>query len=623
MKIESLTLERYGLFTDRVLTFRPDASLHVVFGANEAGKTSMLSAIGDLLFGFGHVTTYDFVKSPKPLRVGGAFRHSDGRLLIARRRKGTKNTLSGAHDEALPDDYLAPFVAGLTRADFNREFGLTAPALRQGGSDLLKAGGSLAETLAASSAGVALLAQRREALKAEADEMFTPRKSSRPFYLALDRHDAAASALKDAVVTRESLDGAEAAVVEARAQLDAFNATHAATGGDLARWQRTLRVRGKLARLDSLRAEIEAHADLPEIAPATLDAWRAALADDTMLADELRALDSADAVDAAAIAALAVDDDVLAAGPEIDALRERLGAVRKAIDDLPRRRQARQAAQDQLTDAARRLGLASHDEVLARQPTDAALAQARAAIDAAIRAAHDEAQSRERHARALREVADFEGEDAARTIADPEPLRQRLDALADVPALADRLRRDSSALALEQRQLAAAVAALDPHPGDVTTLAALPLPDHAVITAHARAAELADNEIDRLVEAIAAGDMALAATQAELTRLSGDGMVASKADLYIARQARDARLQALKAALDGDRAIRDARLADVAAASIGIDDITDRLLSDSERATLREAALARRDQQARERDASASHLTRLQARRDAVETSWQ
>ena len=44
MRFESLALERYGAFTDRVLTLRPDARLHVVLGANEAGKTSALNA---------------------------------------------------------------------------------------------------------------------------------------------------------------------------------------------------------------------------------------------------------------------------------------------------------------------------------------------------------------------------------------------------------------------------------------------------------------------------------------------------------------------------------------------------------------------------------------------------
>lgn len=115
MRIETLTLERYGIFTDRVLSFRPDAPLHVVLGANEAGKTSALSAIGDLLFGFGARTDYDFRHDSKTLRIGGAFRHADGRTLSVRRRKGNKNTLVDAADQPLPDTTLEPFLAGITR----------------------------------------------------------------------------------------------------------------------------------------------------------------------------------------------------------------------------------------------------------------------------------------------------------------------------------------------------------------------------------------------------------------------------------------------------------------------------------------------------------------------------
>lgn len=164
MKIERLDLERYGIFTDRSLTFRADTSLHVVLGPNEGGKTSALTAIGDLLFGFDPRSPYGFRHDSNKLRIGGAFRHSDGRLIEARRRKGTKNTLIDAGEQSLPDDTLAPLLGDLSRDTFGREFGLTAQALRDGGRDLLKAGGRLAETLAASSAGMTALSRIREQL---------------------------------------------------------------------------------------------------------------------------------------------------------------------------------------------------------------------------------------------------------------------------------------------------------------------------------------------------------------------------------------------------------------------------------------------------------------------------
>ena len=78
MRFESLVLERYGAFTDRALELREGAHLHVVLGANEAGKTSALNAIGDLLFGFGKTTNYDFLHDKTTLRVGARLRLADG-----------------------------------------------------------------------------------------------------------------------------------------------------------------------------------------------------------------------------------------------------------------------------------------------------------------------------------------------------------------------------------------------------------------------------------------------------------------------------------------------------------------------------------------------------------------
>ena len=624
MRIESLTLERYGIFTDRVLSFRPDAPLHVVLGANEAGKTSALSAIGDLLFGFGTRTDYDFRHDSKTLRIGGAFRHADGRTLSVRRRKGNKNTLVDAADQPLPDTTLEPFLAGITRDIFSREFGLTAEALRLGGNELLHAGGSLAETLAAGSAGMTALSRVRDRLKNEADELFTPRKSaSRPFYVAAERHETADRALREAVVTREALEDVEKAVTEAGTRLDALKAEHIASGSNLARWERARRVRSKLARLDSLAQQLAELADLPEIPAQAIMPWREALATEAALTDELNALESADAADSAAMEAMSVDEATLAAAPEIDALRERLGAVRKAMEDLPRRREARRAAQEQLDTAAHRLGLPSHVELLERLPTDPALAAVRDLIERSRRAEQGKVEAEAKRARVLQDIeglADDSGAPAA--ISDPEAARQRLEALSELPTHADRLRRETSALAIEKNNLSALATALDPRAGDIADLAALPLPDHAGIAAHARAAEQAEAEWRKLEDARAMADIAIEAAETELRRLSGDGAVSTRGDLTLARSARDSELQSLQSVLDGDATERRRRFGDVERASQKIDTITDRLLTDTERAARREATQERLEHSRRERDRVATALVGLQARRTEAETAW-
>ena len=625
MRIEHLLFERYGLFADRKLSFHPHAALHIVLGANEAGKTSALSGIGDLLFGFGGRTDYDFKHESKNLRIGGAFTHSDGRVIAARRRKGNRNTLIDANDQPLPDDTFAVLLDSLTREQFNREFGLTARALREGGEELLSAGGRLAETLAASSAGMTALSRLKDRLQIEADDLFTPRKSgSKQFYVATDRRDAADRKLRDAIVSRDALNQLQDDVAKALSKRDALIVAHAASAGTLARLQRTQRVRSHLTRLDTIHTELSTLAALPAVSAQMLADWGAAFAADITLANEIAALDLAAAYDADEITALAVDENLLTEGSAIDALRERLGAVRKAIDDLPRRRQARDAAEIDLNEAARKLGLSSVKKLLEKLPTDPALAQARGLIEQSKQAGQAIAAAKLSLARAQREHDGFVAQDGDHpSLVDVAQLRQRFDAIGDIPAQADRLRRDHATLNVETQALSAMLSSLHPSPGMLDDLRALPLPERAAIERYATDGDKAQAEMKRLGEVIATNDASIVATQAELSRLSGNGAVPTHHDLVAARRARDTHFDDLRAALDGDRAQRDARLSDVVTSSHAIDGITDRLLTDTERATLYDEAQRRLVDSRATRDSDVAKITKVETVVAEFQTRWQ
>lgn len=624
MRIERLILERYGMFVERTLSFHPDAALHVVYGANEAGKTSTLSAVGDLLFGFGARTPYDFRHEGKTLRVGGTFRHSSGEVISARRRKGNKNTLIDAADQPLSDDWLTPLLGGVSREVFSGEFGLTAQALRDGGHELLNAGGRLAETLAASSAGMTVLSRIREKLQVEADNLFTARRSSgKPFYLAADRRDAADKRLRDAIVTREAVQQLETSAQDARAHLESLTTEHARSGSKLALWQRTLRVHSKLMRLEGISTELAAFSDLPPVSSLSLTEWRAALDEEAALDREISVLDAAAAVDAAEIASIAVNEMLLSEGDSIDRLRERLGAIRKAVDDLPRRRQAYDTARDTLDDAARRLGFASHLVLLERLPTDLALAHVRDLLDRSGRLEQTMIDADARRARAQQELQGITAEESeSHVLIDTEQLRQRLDAFSDIPAQADRLRRDTAFLDIETKALAAKVDSLDPSPGALEKLRALPLPDSAIIAKHAHAAALSDGEEKRLREALDVAGKAIAATEAELAKLSSTGTVPTRADLTGARRERDIHLDGLRAVLEGDPAARAAHLSEVTRSSRNIDGITDVLLTDTGRATRQEDAQQRIAAGRAERGRIAGLLADQQAQIAAAAAVW-
>ena len=82
MRLRRFDLLRYGHFTDRAIDFggpgngRPD--LHLIIGPNEAGKSTMLNGLGDLLFGIGATSPYNFLHDYQAMRLGGVVQNASG-----------------------------------------------------------------------------------------------------------------------------------------------------------------------------------------------------------------------------------------------------------------------------------------------------------------------------------------------------------------------------------------------------------------------------------------------------------------------------------------------------------------------------------------------------------------
>ena len=92
MKLTRLNLKAVGPFTDVVLDLAAgDQGLHLIYGPNEAGKSSALRALSHLLFGFPHLSEDNFVHPNDQLRVGGTLRRSNGEELAFVRRQYSAN----------------------------------------------------------------------------------------------------------------------------------------------------------------------------------------------------------------------------------------------------------------------------------------------------------------------------------------------------------------------------------------------------------------------------------------------------------------------------------------------------------------------------------------------------
>jgi uncharacterized protein YhaN len=175
VKLLRLDLIAYGTFNGETLDLSGgDHGLHIVYGPNEAGKSTALRALRHLLYGIpersGDAFRHPFAK----LRVGGTLRSADGRTLEVVRRKGRVGTLRRPDEEVVPEAELQQFLNGVDAGFFATMFGIGHGDLVAGGAEIVRGGGDLGRLLFAAGSGAAPLGRVLDALTAESDALFRP-----------------------------------------------------------------------------------------------------------------------------------------------------------------------------------------------------------------------------------------------------------------------------------------------------------------------------------------------------------------------------------------------------------------------------------------------------------------
>ena len=257
MRVDKLELLAFGPFTNRVLDFSAHPrALQLVYGPNEAGKSSTLRALIALLYGIDVRTSDAHLHDMTRLRIGATLSDEAGNQLRVIRRKGTKNTLLDGAGEPLGEAALTPLLGGLDEKLFRQMFGLDHERLREGAEALLRGGGQLGEVLFDASTGGRGVHTLLESLRAEADALYKVRGRTPELNVALESLREQRKLKADAMLSPQAFVEQQEALAEARAQRDRALALRRELLAEKSRASRLLQLVPVLAKRDLAAAEL-------------------------------------------------------------------------------------------------------------------------------------------------------------------------------------------------------------------------------------------------------------------------------------------------------------------------------------------------------------------------------
>jgi uncharacterized protein YhaN len=262
VRLESIDLIRFGHFSGHKVELpirQPD--YYLIYGDNEAGKSTLLRGISALFFGV-PVKTPDVHSCKGPeLRIGGTISDGSTRLSF-RRRKGASGTLLNPSDAQISEDALALFLKELDQERFDQFFGLDHERLREGGEELLRGQGDVGSALF-QAAGLLDLRRLLEKLEADAKELFSPKSRTRTISRIVDEYKQARSEVRKLAISAATVKEKQTELETAKETLGKLKDESHSLQQDLVRLRRIENNKPDLARLRDLRTALAALETVP------------------------------------------------------------------------------------------------------------------------------------------------------------------------------------------------------------------------------------------------------------------------------------------------------------------------------------------------------------------------
>ena len=335
MRFSKLHLDKFGMFTDTVLDVS-GVGVNVIVGRNEAGKSTAMDAIAQLLYGIPMQSAHNYIHNNPDLRIGGTFVDSSGNFLEIYRIKKNGPSLRSPSGEVVKDEVLLQLLGGVNEDVFTTLFSISHDEIAQGGAALLGSDGELGAALFGAGTGLTTLNSVLAKLDSRAAELFKS-TGSRPLLNAtLARYNDLTATIKQASRSAKDVDALTARLNEAKKKQIDSEAGLESTSLQLHKAERVRRAKVPIIRLRTAIGELADLASQGPLVNAQILMYLSKATDDRFKSNtSIAELDTALAALNPKLEGLIVDEQLIAQSGSINDLNQQVGTLSMNSNDLP------------------------------------------------------------------------------------------------------------------------------------------------------------------------------------------------------------------------------------------------------------------------------------------------
>lgn len=274
MKINYLNLKAFGHFTDFHLFFDENKNFHLLYGPNEAGKSTILRSISNYLYGFPRSTGYAFLHSNRNLRIEGELQKSNGEKLQFARRKGQSNTVLDASNNPIDEKKVEQFLNGMAEQHFNNMFALDHVRLREGGESLLKSDGNLGQSLFSAASGINVLQNVLNELDSKSINLYAKNRSKTAINSAITAEKEASKKITENQMKIQDWKDLERKYKDGEKEIERLKEQIKQLKLEENKFSRLKQTLPKIAQLKELQEKVAEHSNVPDLQESFEELWK-------------------------------------------------------------------------------------------------------------------------------------------------------------------------------------------------------------------------------------------------------------------------------------------------------------------------------------------------------------